>query len=46
VRYGQEDATVLVATGAVMVDFLLAMGMCATVGVVGWVAVEIERRLL
>jgi hypothetical protein len=29
-----------------MVDFLLALGMCATVGVVGWVAVEIERRLL
>jgi hypothetical protein len=29
-----------------MIDFLLAMSMCAAVGVVTWAAVEIERRLL
>jgi hypothetical protein len=29
-----------------MVDFLLALSMCAAVAVVGWVAVEIERHLL
>jgi hypothetical protein len=29
-----------------MIDFLLALSMCATVGVVGWVAVAIERHLL
>jgi hypothetical protein len=29
-----------------MIDFLLAMSMCAAVAVVGWVAFEIERHLL
>jgi hypothetical protein len=29
-----------------MIDFLLAVSMCAAVGAVGWAAVEIERHLL
>jgi hypothetical protein len=36
----------LVTTGATVIDFLLAVSTCAAVGVVGWVAVELERRLL
>jgi hypothetical protein len=37
---------ILWTMGAVMIDFLLAVSMCAAVGVVGWAAVEIERHLL
>jgi hypothetical protein len=35
-----------VTIGVNVVDFLLALCMCAAVGVVTWAAVEIERHLL
>ena len=43
---GQEACDGLVTTGAMVIDFLLAISMCAAVGAVTWAAVEIERHLL
>jgi len=43
---GREHSENFVTMGAMVIDFLLAMTMCAAVGAVGWAAVEIERHLL
>jgi hypothetical protein len=35
-----------VAIGAKVIEFLLALAMCAVLGAVTWAVVELERHLL
>jgi hypothetical protein len=42
---GRKSGAVLLK-GAKVYDFLLALAMCLVVALVGWVAVQLERRLL